>query len=117
VVHSLPDGPSLAGAFRLAIARTTGTLIKIENHLFARRDIERLGIWFSEYGRERLADWRPEVHDADALVIWNGAGERLFAARLIAAHYDAQAGRPVDIEWLLTAAVHEPYLRHMRRLS
>ena len=85
VVHSLLDGPSLAGAFRFAIARTTGTVMEIENHLFARRDIERLGIapltamfWFSEYGRERLADWRPEVHDADALVIWNGAGERLF---------------------------------------
>jgi glucans biosynthesis protein len=85
VVHSLLDGPSLAGAFRFAIRRTTGTVMEIENHLFVRQDIERLGIapltsmfWFGEYGRERLADGRPEVHDADGLAIWNGAGERLF---------------------------------------
>jgi periplasmic glucans biosynthesis protein len=85
VVHSLLDGPSLAGAFRFAIWRTSGTIMEIEKHLFIRQDIERLGIapltamfWFAEYGRERRADWRPEVHDTDGLVIWNGTGERLF---------------------------------------
>ena len=85
MVHSLLDGPSLAGAFRFAIRRTTGTVMEIEKHLFVRQDIERLGIapltsmfWFGEYGRERLADGRPEVHDSDGLVIWNGAGERIF---------------------------------------
>ena len=85
VVHSLLDGPSLAGAFRFAIRRTTGTVMEIEKHLFVRQDIERLGIapltamfWFGEYGRERQADGRPEVHDSDGLVIWNGAGERIF---------------------------------------
>jgi glucans biosynthesis protein len=85
VIHSLLDGPSITGAFRFSISRTVGTVMEIESHLFARQDIERLGIapltsmfWFSEYGRERLADGRPEVHDADGLVIWNGAGERIF---------------------------------------
>ena len=85
VVHSLLDGPSLAGAFRFAIRRTAGTVMEVENHLCPRRDIARLGIapltamfWFGEHGRERLADWRPEVHDADGLAIWNGAGERMW---------------------------------------
>ena len=85
VVHSLLDGPSLTGAFRFAIRRTSGTVMEIEQHLFARQDIERLGVapltamfWFGEYGRERQADGRPEVHDADGLAIWNGAGERIF---------------------------------------
>ena len=57
----------------------------IEKHLFLRADIERLGIapltsmfWYAEYGRERIADWRPEVHDSDGLAIWNGAGERIW---------------------------------------
>ena len=57
----------------------------IENHLFLRQDIERLGIapltsmfWYAEYGREKIADWRPEVHDSDGLAIWNGAGERIW---------------------------------------
>ena len=85
MVHSLLDGPSLAGAFRFAIRRTAGTVMEVENRLFVRRDVERLGIapltsmfWFAEYGRERQADWRPEVHDADGLAIWTGAGERIW---------------------------------------
>lgn len=83
-VHSLLDGPSLSGAFRFKITRGTGVVMEIENHLFIRKDIERLGVapltsmfWYGEYGRERMADWRPEVHDADALVVWNGANERI----------------------------------------
>ena len=59
--------------------------MEIENHLFLRQDIERLGIapltsmfWYAEYGREKIADWRPEVHDSDGLAIWNGAGERIW---------------------------------------
>jgi glucans biosynthesis protein len=85
IVHSLLDGPSLAGAYRFRIFRTTGVVMEIDKHLFLRRDIERLGIapltsmfWFGEHGRERMADWRPEVHDADGLVLWTGAGERIW---------------------------------------
>ena len=85
VVHSLLDGPSLAGAYRFAIRRTTGVVMEIENRLFLRKDVKRLGIapltsmfWYAEYGRERQADWRPEVHDADGLAMWTGAGERIW---------------------------------------
>jgi glucans biosynthesis protein len=85
IVHSLLDGPSLTGAYRFKITRTTGVVMEIEKHLFLRRDIERLGIapltamyWFGEHGRERLADWRPEVHDADGLAMWTGSGERIW---------------------------------------
>ena len=77
VVHSLLDGPSLF--------RDHHVIFDIENHLFLRQDIERLGIapltsmfWYAEYGREKIADWRPEVHDSDGLAIWNGAGERIW---------------------------------------
>jgi periplasmic glucans biosynthesis protein len=84
-VHSLLDGPSIAGAYRFRLQRAGGVVMEIEKHLFIRRDIHRLGIapltsmfWFGEHGRERLADWRPEVHDADGLAIWNGAGERIW---------------------------------------
>src|SRR5690606_19221733 len=34
--------------------------------------------WFAEYGRERLKDWRPEVHDSDGLAMDTGAGERIW---------------------------------------
>lgn len=85
VLHSLLDGPSICGAYRFLIRRTSGVVMDIEKHLFLRQDIERLGIapltsmfWYAEYGRESMADWRPEVHDSDGLAIWNGAGERLW---------------------------------------
>lgn len=85
VLHSLLDGPSICGAYRFRIQRTSGVVMDIEKHLFLRQDIERLGIapltsmfWYAEYGRETMADWRPEVHDSDGLAIWNGAGERLW---------------------------------------
>ena len=85
VLHSLLDGPSICGAYRFFIFRTKGVVMDIEKHLFLRQDIERLGIapltsmfWYAEYGREKMADWRPEVHDSDGLAIWNGAGERIW---------------------------------------
>jgi glucans biosynthesis protein len=85
VVCSLLDGPSIAGAYRFEIRRTEGVVMEIDARLFPRREVPRLGIapltsmfWFGEYGRRRYEDWRPEVHDADGLAIWNGAGERLW---------------------------------------
>ncbi|MFO1071486.1 MAG: glucan biosynthesis protein D [Geminicoccaceae bacterium] len=85
VLHSLLDGPSICGAYRFFIFRTKGVVMDIEKHLFLRQDIDRLGIapltsmfWYAEYGREKMADWRPEVHDSDGLAIWNGAGERIW---------------------------------------
>lgn len=85
VLCSLLDSPSVCGAYRFHLHRTNAVLMEIEKHLFLRADIERLGIapltsmfWYAEYGRESMADWRPEVHDSDGLAIWNGAGERLW---------------------------------------
>ncbi len=85
VVHSLLDGPSICGAYRFFLFRGTGVVMDIEKHLFLRADVERMGVapltsmfWYAEHGRERTADWRPEVHDSDGLAIWNGAGERIW---------------------------------------
>ncbi len=85
IVHSLLDGPSISGAYRFQLHRGKGVTIDIEKHLFLRSDIERLGIapltamfWFAEYDRRYREDWRPEVHDADGLALWTGAGERIW---------------------------------------
>jgi glucans biosynthesis protein len=85
VVHSLLDGPSISGAYRFKLSRTKGVLMDIECHLFPRREIPRLGIapltsmfWFGEYNKTAYDDWRPEVHDADGLAVWNGGGEHLW---------------------------------------
>ncbi len=88
-VCALLDGPSVTGAYRFRIRRgldrTKGIVMEIESQIFLRQDIERLGLmpmtsmfWYSEYGRDRMRDWRPEVHDSDGLEIWTGTGERLW---------------------------------------
>jgi glucans biosynthesis protein len=85
VLYALLDGPSLTGAYRFEITRTSGVVMDVEKHLFIRSDIDRLGIapltsmfWYAEYNRPYRIDWRPEVHDSDGLALWTGAGERLW---------------------------------------
>jgi glucans biosynthesis protein len=83
-IYALLDGPSISGAFHFATTRSTGVLMDVECALFPRKDIAQLGVapltsmfWFAEYNRPDRLDWRPEVHDSDGLVLWNGAGERI----------------------------------------
>jgi glucans biosynthesis protein len=85
LIYALLDGPSVSGAYKFACTRTHGVLMDVEAQLFARTAVAQLGIapltsmfWFSEYDRGFRTDWRPEVHDSDGLVIWNGKGERIF---------------------------------------
>lgn len=88
-VYAYLDGPSITGAYRFLISRgidrTQGVTMEIESQLFLRENVERLGLmpmtsmfWYSEYGRERMRDWRPEIHDSDGLAMWTGTGERLW---------------------------------------
>jgi glucans biosynthesis protein len=85
LVHALLDSPSVAGAYRIAVTRETGVVTDIEARLFARRDIERLGVapltsmfWYGKMHRKQGVDWRPEIHDSDGLCIWTGSGERIW---------------------------------------
>lgn len=85
IIHALLDGPSIAGAYRFAIRRTEGVVMDIEARLFMRRHVGRLGIapltsmfWYAEYGKGRILDWRPEIHDSDGLAMWSGSGERIW---------------------------------------
>lgn len=89
VISAYLDGPSVTGAFRFnmtrGLDRSRGVEMEIEAAIFLREDIGRLGLipltsmfWFGEYGRERIGDWRPEVHDSDGLAIWTGTGERIW---------------------------------------
>lgn len=90
-MYALLDSPSVSGAYRLVTRRSADErgVYRIEQditlELFARKDIERLGLapfssmyWYGEGNRKQAADWRPEVHDSDGLAMWTGAGERLW---------------------------------------
>ncbi len=85
IIYALLDGPSITGAFRIDATRNKGVTTTVHTDLFARKDIERLGIapltsmfWYGENDVRRRPDWRPEVHDSDGLELWTGKGERIW---------------------------------------
>jgi glucans biosynthesis protein len=91
IVTALLDSPSVAGAYRMTVARATDSRdihrvsMEIDARIFARRDVGRLGVapfssmfWYGEASRKQAADWRPEIHDSDGLAIWTGSGERIW---------------------------------------
>jgi glucans biosynthesis protein len=82
-IYALLEGPSIVGACRFVLTRTKSVTIDIDQTLFLRADVARLGLapltsmyWFSETKKETGIDWRPEVHDSDGLALWMGTGER-----------------------------------------
>lgn len=90
-IYGLLDSPSVAGAYRMVTERLTDSrdvhriVMVIDAQLYARKDIERLGVapfssmfWYGEASRKQSADWRPEIHDSDGLAVWTGSGERIW---------------------------------------
>ncbi|KXW56422.1 glucan biosynthesis protein [Ferrovum sp. PN-J185] len=85
IIYALLDGPSITGAYRFKITRRHEVIMEIENHLFLRKDIHRLGLapmtsmyWFSEKDKKTAEDWRPAVHDSDGLMLWTGQDEHVW---------------------------------------
>lgn len=88
IIHALLDSPSVAGAYRMEIRDgegDEGQKMEIASRLFFRAPVARLGIapltsmyWYSETNRVLGFDWRPEVHDADGLMMVMGDGERIW---------------------------------------
>lgn len=85
IVYALLEGPSLTGAYKFEAHRSKGEVMDVHAELFARADIEHLGVapltsmyWYSEANRGD--DWRPEIHDSDGLALWTGSGEHIWRA-------------------------------------
>jgi len=85
VICALLDSPSATGAFRFTCRKPKAVVMDVEARLFARTDIEQLGVapltsmfWYSETNQHQVEDWRPQVHDSEGLAIWTGAGERIW---------------------------------------
>lgn len=87
-IYALMDSPSVSGAYRMDITKGTpgqGQKMAISSKLFFRNSVERLGVapltsmyWYSETNRVLAFDWRPEVHDADGLMMVMGNGEQIW---------------------------------------
>jgi glucans biosynthesis protein len=85
VVHALLDSPSVAGAFRFEIKPGRDTTMRVRAVLFPRVELKQVGIapetsmfMFSANGRHDVDDFRPQVHDSDGLLIFNGRGEHVW---------------------------------------
>lgn len=84
-IYAILEGPSVTGAYKFSCKREKNMVMDTDVHIFARKDIARLGIapltsmfWYSETNRKQAVDWRPEIHDSDGLAIWTGNGERIW---------------------------------------
>ncbi|WP_128253947.1 glucan biosynthesis protein [Falsirhodobacter deserti] len=87
IITALMDSPSVTGAYRMVLSNRNGLgqIIDVQSRLFFRSGVERLGVapltsmfWFSESNRFAAADWRPEVHDTDGLMMLTGNGEEIW---------------------------------------
>jgi len=84
-VHALLDGPSTTGAYSFAVTPGTPAVVEVEAVLYPRVPLDHVGLGpltsmflFDETNRNRFDDFRPAVHDSEALMVWNGNGEVLW---------------------------------------
>lgn len=84
-LHALLDSPSMVGAYHFVIQPGLSTTMDVEATLYPRKKVNKLGVapltsmfLFGENNKHKFDDHRPEVHDSDGLLVWNGAGEWLW---------------------------------------
>ncbi|MEO0667283.1 MAG: glucan biosynthesis protein G [Pseudomonadota bacterium] len=83
-VYAAMDSASLTGAYRFVISPGADTVIDVEAELYFRTAVEQLGVvpltsmfYFAEHSERRFDDFRPQVHDSEALMLVRGSGDVL----------------------------------------
>lgn len=86
-IYATLDSPSLTGAYRFIITPGEETVMEITARLYLRSDIKEIGIapltsmfLFGDRNREDFDDYRPRVHDSEALAIEYGGPGRIWRA-------------------------------------
>jgi periplasmic glucans biosynthesis protein len=94
-IYALLDSERMTGAYRFIIHPGTATAVDVAAEVFARADIDKIGIapltsmfLFGEGDGRRFDDFRPEVHDSDGLLMLTGAGQWIW--RPLVNHEDLQ---------------------------
>jgi periplasmic glucans biosynthesis protein len=84
-VLALLDSRRVTGAYRFVVTPGERTVVDVEARIYPRKKIEKLGIApltsmfrFGENTLIRPADYRPEVHDSDGLLLALETGEWIF---------------------------------------
>lgn len=83
-IYAAMDSRSLTGAYRFVISPGADTVIDVEAELYFREAVEHLGVapltsmfYFAEHSERRFDDYRPQVHDSDALQLVKASGDVL----------------------------------------
>ncbi|MCB1959982.1 MAG: glucan biosynthesis protein G [Rhodocyclaceae bacterium] len=84
-LYALLDSKRMTGAYQFSVYPGQPTQIDVKAELFTRKPIELLGVapltsmfFYGENTTRPQGEWRPEVHDSDGLLIFNGSGEWLW---------------------------------------
>jgi len=84
-LFALLDSPSVAGAYRFAITPGSPTRVSVRQVLIPRVELDAVGLapltsmfWYGQADHRPASDFRPEVHDADALAIRQRDGGYVF---------------------------------------
>ena len=85
VIYALMDSASVAGAYRFTVSPGADTVMQVKAVVYCRTNPKVLGLapltsmfWHGENSATNHGDFRPEVHDSDGLMIFNGANEWLW---------------------------------------
>jgi glucans biosynthesis protein len=81
-ILALLDSQNVTGAYQFIVTPGDRTIVDVKAHLFERKRVKEIGIapltsmfMFGEEKPRPPADWRPEVHDSDGLLMASGTGE------------------------------------------
>lgn len=85
VVHAALESASCTGAYRFVLRPGRETEMEVTARLFFRTEVEEIGVapltsmfLFSEKNRSNFDDFRPNVHDSEALMIQRQDGDILW---------------------------------------
>lgn len=83
-IYAALDSTSVTGAYRFIITPGADTVIEVEAELYFRRSVGHLGLvpltsmfLFAEHTERSFDDFRPQVHDSDALKLVQASGDVL----------------------------------------
>lgn len=83
-VYAAMDSASVTGAYHFTIAPGDDTVIEVDSVLFFRAPVKQLGIapltsmfYYAQHSDRHFDDFRPQVHDSEALQIIRNSGDVL----------------------------------------
>lgn len=92
-IYARLESQSVTGAYQFVIKPGKDTTVEVESWIFAREDVEKLGIapftsmfLYGENTADRPDDYRPEVHDSDGVLMQTHTGERIWRPLTNPAH-------------------------------